>query len=285
MKRHRIVNGRGLMLLTLLVPAIVIAAVLTKNKGYYTALLRTFGLKQVPAPVPVSPPPVEQTFVLLALGQSNVANYGFPRGASGAGAYAFATSGTFACVDPLPGADGEQGSVWTRWATMRRERNPDQHVMIATIAQGSSYAADWLPEGRHADRLTKTVKSLQSKGYEIDSVVWHQGETEAWERGTDGSVYASQVRKVIQLLRALDVNAPVLVCQTTRDRDGRQNENIRKAQASLWSANENVWPGPDTDALGDDYRADGVHFNERGFREFAVLLDDALKDAGARIKP
>jgi lysophospholipase L1-like esterase len=148
-------------------------------------------------------------------------------------------------------------------------------VVVAAIAQGSSAVADWIPGGVHARRLPEVLKALRSQQLEVDAVVWHQGETEAWI-GSDTAAYAANLRLWIASVRALSIDAPIYVCLTSRDGQGVINPGIRQAQASVWNSQERVFAGPDTDSLGDSLRSDGVHFNARGLEAFAVLLQHAM---------
>jgi hypothetical protein len=148
-------------------------------------------------------------------------------------------------------------------------------VVVASIAQGSSAVADWIGEGRHSKRLSELQRSLQIRGLEVDAVVWHQGETEAWS-GADAVAYEKNLRRWIDSVRSLGIQAPIYVCLTSRDGEGVINPAIRQAQASVWNRKVAVYAGPDTDSLDGNYRSDGVHFNGRGLEAFAVLLHQAM---------
>jgi hypothetical protein len=148
-------------------------------------------------------------------------------------------------------------------------------VVVASIAQGSSAVADWIGQGRHSKRLSELQRSLQIRGLEVDAVVWHQGETEAWS-GADAVAYEKNLRRWIDSVRSLGIQAPIYVCLTSRDGEGVINPAIRQAQASVWNRKVAVYAGPDTDSLDGNYRSDGVHFNGRGLEAFAVLLHQAM---------
>lgn len=214
--------------------------------------------------------------VLLVAGQSNAANHGRPRGRAGAGSYALSADGLFQLEDPLPGASGPGGSPWPYWAAHQQLDRPGTQVVVASIAQGSSTVADWIPGGVHAQRLPEVLKALRSQQLAVDAVVWHQGETEAWSRG-DAAAYAANLRRWIASVRAVGINVPIYVCLTSRDRRGVINPAIRQAQASVWNSQQRVFAGADTDSLGDAFRSDGVHFNARGLEAFATLLQRAME--------
>ncbi|MEB3350070.1 MAG: sialate O-acetylesterase [Cyanobacteriota bacterium] len=215
-------------------------------------------------------------FVLVVAGQSNAANHGQPRGRSGAGSYALSMDGVFRLEDPLPGASGLGGSSWPYWAALQQRGQPGSQVVVAAIAQGSSAVADWIPGGVHAQRLPEALNVLRSHKLDVDAVVWHQGETEAWNGG-DPVAYAANLSRWIASVRALGINAPIYICLTSRDGRGVINPAIRQAQASVWNSQQRVFAGADTDSLGDSFRSDGVHFNGRGLEAFAALIDRAMK--------
>ena len=215
-------------------------------------------------------------FVLVVVGQSNVANHGRPRGRSGTGSYALAKDGLFRLEDPLPGASGPGGSPWPHWAALQQRSWPGSQVVVASVAQGSSAVFDWIPGGVHSQRLPDVLKALRQQQLDVDAVVWHQGETESWSGG-DAAAYAANLRRWIASVRALGIKAPIFVCLTSRDGQGVINPAIRQAQASVWNSQQRVFAGADTDSLGDAFRSDGVHFNGRGLEAFATLLQEAMR--------
>jgi lysophospholipase L1-like esterase len=153
-------------------------------------------------------------------------------------------------------------------------------VVVAAIAQGSSAVADWIQGGVHAQRLPVVLKALRSKQLAVDTMVWDQSETEAWTGG-DAATYAANLRRWIASVRALGINAPIYVCLTSRDDQGVINPAIRQAQASVWNSQGRVYAGPETDSLGDAFRSDGVHFNERGLEAFAAGLEITVCRSGS----
>lgn len=82
-------------------------------------------------------------------------------------------------------------------------------MLVASIAQGSSASADWTPVGVHAQRLPDILKVLRSQRLDVDAVVWHQGQIEAWLSG-DGAVYTANLRRWIASVRAHGINDPFM---------------------------------------------------------------------------
>lgn len=218
----------------------------------------------------------ETTFCILAFGQSNAANHGLPKARVGQGIYSFNDGVFFPASDPLPGASGTGGSVWTRLGPRLRTNPENQSLVIACVAQGSSSVVSWRPSGENFKRVRNAVNGLGAAGLRVDLVIWHQGETESWTSETDGVAYQNSLSSVIVGVRQLGVSAPVLVCKTSRDGKGVVNESVRLAQASVCNPNKGVFPGPDTDALGSEFRHDGVHWNGRGLDAFAIALEETI---------
>lgn len=251
------------------------AGIAVQRAGLIGTLWKTLHpSKEISAPI--NPPTWRDPVVLLVVGQSNAANHGRPRGRAGPGSYALSVEGVFRLEDPLPGASGPGGSPWPHWAALQQRARPGSQVLVASIAQGSSAVADWIPGGVHAQRLPEMLTALRSQELAVDAVVWHQGETEAWS-AVDAAAYEANLRRWIASVRVLGINAPIYVCLTSRDGQGVINPAIRQAQASVWNSLDRVFSGPDTDSLGDAFRSDGVHFNARGLEAFASLLQLAME--------
>ena len=271
-------------LLWLAVPLAFALGVLVQRNGVPGAV-RNWLLARAEHPrAPMAAVVWRDPLVLVVAGQSNAANHGSPRGRAGPGSYALSADGLFRLEDPLPGASGQGGSPWPHWAGLVQRADPGRQVVVATIAQGSSAVADWVPGGLHAQRLPAVLAALRGQGLAVDAVVWHQGETEAWS-GADPATYAADLNRWITSVRALGISAPIYVCLTSRDDQAVIHPSIRQAQASVWNSRAAVFAGPDTDSLGNAFRSDGVHFNARGLEAFAVLLQRAMENPSDQRAP
>jgi hypothetical protein len=226
--------------------------------------------------IPIPPPRSAQKYTFLVMGQSNVANHGSVKSKAGKGTFAADAKAFYALADPLPGASGQGGSVWPRFAALQKRKNPGKDVVIATVAQGSSSISQWVPGSVHFQKAAQTILFLSEQGCPVDAIIWHQGETESWESAADGGAYAEALGAIIHELRTLPYQGPIFVCQTSRDEHGILNETIRQAQCSLWDPRVKIYAGVDTDTLGAPFRSDGVHFNEEGLSHFAELLTRAV---------
>lgn len=214
--------------------------------------------------------PADRRRVVVILGQSNAANYGSTRRHAGPGVHAYFDGQLYAAADPLPGGDAAGGTPWTRlgarWVTMGQA----DHVVLALVALGSTRATDFAAGGRLHDRLRRTLRDLETLGLNPNFVLWQQGETEGSDPHSGGAEYLSKLQQVIATCHELAPNARVVVARATRTRSTPPNEQIRAAQARAADL-PGAQRGPDLDQLGDEYRSDGVHFNERGL--------DAVADA------
>ncbi len=220
----------------------------------------------------------EDTLCVLALGQSNAANHGFPAAIAGGNSFSLSTHGWAVLQDPVPGATGTGGSVWTRLAARALVGELAKNVVIGCVAQGSSAAEDWSAGGMHFTKLLAIKRAFRHENLTPDVIVYHQGETESWNRNADPAYYKRQLVRVIDDLLTSYPGVPILVCQTSRDGDGRVNSSIRYAQETICAEYEMVLRGPDTDSLGGEFRHDGIHFNEKGLESFADMLYEQISD-------
>jgi carbohydrate esterase-like sialic acid-specific acetylesterase len=214
--------------------------------------------------------------VLVATGQSNAANFGEPRGAAGAGVYAFANGQLWIATDPLPGGDGFGGSIWSRLGARLMIAGHYEAVVLAVVARGSTAVADWAPGGGRHDRLMTTLHGLESAGLPVDSVLWQQGETEAESESASGRAYRESLVALIAACHDAAPTAKFYVAQATFAANAPLNEQVRLAQTMAPGA----VPGPDIDRLGGEFRRDGIHFNDRGLAAAADLWLQALRAGG-----
>lgn len=213
------------------------------------------------------------TEVWLVLGQSNAGNSGAERftGSKGVGTFGGISCG--AAADPLPGASGEGGSVWTplanRWVAEDRARR----VLIVSRAEGATHVAQWVPGTRLFARVVRTVQGLRRQGLRVTRVLWHQGEADAISR-TSGASYAQNLGRMLQGLREVGVDAPIYVALVGRCRDDF-SPAVRAAQAAA-TRMPGVLLGPDTDVIGMAQRHERCHFDGSGQRRAAALWYEAL---------
>jgi hypothetical protein len=223
----------------------------------------------------------ERRFVALTFGQSNAANYVRGRHASASGVISYYRGRCYAAKDPLPGAGGTGGSVWSRLGDFLIAGGDYDQVVIAGIAVSASEAARWTVGGDLHPRLIEVLADMHAHGLTPTHLLWHQGETDA-KQGTDAETYRRHFLSMIDSVRAQGVAAPVYVA-TASYCHGRSSPAVRAAQVSLVDPDAGIHAGPDTDSLiGPRWRHDDCHFSADGAVRHAALWRDALLAPRAR---
>ncbi|WP_264580635.1 sialate O-acetylesterase [Rhodoblastus acidophilus] len=228
-----------------------------------------------------------RTAVLLALGQSNAANYGGQRFQSqhGDNVVNFFGGGCFVAASPLLGSTGAKGEYWTRLGDLLIASGRYDRVVIAPLAFSGSLVARWAPGGDIAPLLADLAGRLKARGYRVTAVLWDQGEAD-FVAGTRAETYRDKFLAMVDTLRANGVDAPVHVAVASKCLEPSNggfkfhvadNEIVRAQQAlALIHA-----PGVSTDALLDPVdRYDDCHMAGSGLEKTAqawaqILLDSA----------
>ena len=226
----------------------------------------------------------KRLMVALLIGQSNASNYGETRGTAPPEAVNFYRGKCYAARDPLLGADGTRGSVWSRMATKLIARGAFDRIVLVPVGVGGTAIEDWTPGGMLHARIETTFAFLKASGLRVTHVIWHQGENDA-ARGTPPDVYRSQLQELISLLTS-ETGVKVFVSQATIC-GGPPNAAIRGAQEAVIEGSGDALRGLDTDQLGREWRYDGCHFSaaalERAGGLWAELIerDQSQADANA----
>jgi len=209
-----------------------------------------------------------RTVVLLAFGQSNAANYGRGRYRSKRAVYSFYANRCYRAIDPMPGADGGGGSVWSRLGDRLIEQGRADRVVIATIGVGNTELARWAPTGDLHARLIAVASELKAAGLAPTYLLWHQGELDR-RIGTEPAAYRNDFLGMVTSLRQHKVLAPIYVAQATYCY-GEDSPALRQVQFQLADAARAIRRGPDTDRFAASrYRYDDCHFSEEGLRAHA----------------
>ncbi len=220
----------------------------------------------------LTPPP---DVVALTFGQSNAANSVQGRHAARAGVVWFYAGRCYAAADPLPGATGTGGSVWSRLGDRLLATGGPRRVLFAGIAEDGSELARWAPGGDLHARLLHALDDLRAAGLPPTHLLWHQGEQDM-RLGTAPARYRAEFLALVAAIRAAGVNAPIYVARATYC-NGEDSPQLRAVQQGLIDLPRGIRAGPDTDALrGPAWRRDGCHFNAAGADRHADLWRDAL---------
>jgi hypothetical protein len=255
----------GVTVQRLLIPARIVAAL-----GLRDSPRRPPGRRALPRGLPPSTLRGKRALVALVAGQSNAANYGAGRYAAGPGVFAFYLGKLYPAEDPLPGADGDGASAWPRLGDALVRSGRYRAAVFACVAQGNSEARRWAPGGDLYPRLVYALRDLRAAGLPATHLLWHQGETDA-ELRTDPGEYRESLRALVAGLRAEGFAGRAYLTAGTR-RGIADDPALRAAAASLADPAAGVYPGPDSDGLGVEYReGGGTHFNETGLQRLAEL--------------
>lgn len=227
--------------------------------------------------------PKNDTIVLLVMGQSNAANYGDAKYSPHCNNIFDFYKGTLSPLnDPLQGASGASGSVWSRLADKLIERNFAGTVIVVPCAVGGTKIEQWIPGGNLNYLVEETLGYLDNAGLKPTHVLWHQGESNHVAFSTGGITpqqnadnYTANFGLLVNYLRSKGVAAPVYpamatICQNAPD------TVLQNAQRNLTNPSRQIFNGPNTDSLGGEYRYDNCHFNDAGLNKHADLWVDVL---------
>jgi len=220
--------------------------------------------------------------VIVTLGQSNAANYALTRYTPKHDVLNFDLydGSCYMARDPLLGASGTMGNFAGPLADLLIERGLYRRVIIASIAMGGSTVEQWADEGMFNRRILVLIRRLFDAGLTPTQILWHQGEADSGVGDSHGRQYRKNLTEVIATFRSYGISAPFFVALATKcGAYPRPNgDNIRAGQVSAGNPLENVFLGPDTDTLGDEYRdKDRCHFNAAGLLRHAAMWADVLQ--------
>ncbi len=223
-----------------------------------------------------------RTAVIVTLGQSNAANYALMWYTPKHDVLNFDLydGRCYKARDPLLGASGTGGNFATPLADMLIERGLYARVIIAPIAMGGSTVEEWADEGRFNRRILVLIRRLFDAGLTPTAILWHQGESDAGVGDAQVRQYRKNLLEVIATFRTYGVSAPFFVALATKCGSGPtpSGRTIRDGQASAVNPLDNVFLGPDTDTLGDEYRdKEHCHFNAAGLLRHAAMWADVLQ--------
>jgi hypothetical protein len=217
-----------------------------------------------------------RVMVALVFGQSNAANFGESPHRSVSGVYNLYNGYLYYARDPLRGANGEGGSVWTRLGDQLITAKIYDTVIFVPAAVGGTEIARWAPDGDLHPLIIKAIESAQKRGLKITHLLWHQGESDAYLH-TSKKNYQAHFMAMLADIRSHGVDAPIFVSIATHCGQYPVNSEIQTAQADLVNPSLGIFAGPNTDSLGDNERIEGCHFSNDGLEKHAELWVQQLK--------
>ena len=223
------------------------------------------------------------TVVLLVMGQSNAANAGSELYASPCvNTFNFYQGEYYTLQDPLRGANGQGGSVWSRLGYKLIENNFANVVIVAPVAVGGTSIEQWIPGGNLSYLIDETISHLDNANLTVTHVLWHQGESNnviLYPNRTpeqNAMSYTANFSLLVNHLRNLGIQSPIFPAVATRCGALTPDVYLQQAQQALAADSLEIYNGPNTDFLGTGYRYDECHFNSVGLDVHALLWLDIL---------
>ncbi|MFA4870514.1 MAG: sialate O-acetylesterase [Pedobacter sp.] len=274
---------RGIKYLSILILGIFIGILANRNREYLinAQFIRDYlhFRKEVPdKDVIINDPKV---MICLTFGQSNAGNYGNGTYSTRNEVYNYYKGKLYKAEEPLLGPDGGGSSVWTRVADMLIDSGLYEKVIIVPCAIGGTSVECW-SEGHCKDKLIKTLDYLENDNIKLTHIFWDQGETDNVDNTTTAE-YKKRLKEVIKMIRDRKFNAPFYTSISSYFPYNNDNlygidPDVIKAQEEVIKEIDNVKRGPNTDSLNlAYYRADAVHFTEKGLDELAKRWFESIK--------
>jgi hypothetical protein len=216
--------------------------------------------------------------VLLAIGQSNVANHAARRVTTrhGRKVLNLFAGKCWIAASPLLGATGDGGEFLTMLADGLVDDGVYDTVVIVPSGIGGSPISRWQAGGDLNAMLTATLGELAGH-YRVTDVVWHQGESD-FANATTSEAYAAAFASLVATLAQNGVEAPIYTSVSTRCVPPWRADNpVARAQRGL-AMDGRIQVAADTDALlAPEDRYDGCHFSESGQRKVATAYAAAIR--------
>ena len=222
-------------------------------------------------------PATARTAVILAIGQSNIANHAAVRVATRhpKTVLSYFDGKCHVAGSPMLGASGDGGEFLTLLADRLIDDDVYRSVIIVPSGIGGTPIALWRRNGQLNDMLLRTLKGLPP-GYKVTQVLWQQGESD-FLLATPPADYVASFRSLVDVLAENGVDAPLYISISTKCGPWTANNPIAVAQRSLIDGRR-VFLGIDSDGLlGAKDRYDDCHLSESGQRKTAAAYAEAIK--------
>ena len=239
----------------------------------YGRLIAYPGKISVPCPAQTA-----DTAVLLAIGQSNVANHAARRVTTrhGRAVLNYFDGACHIAASPLLGASSNGGEFLTLLGDRLVDLRLYNSVVIVSSGIGGSPISRWRQGGDLNAMLVETLRRL-ARHYQATQVVWHQGESD-YANATTSDAYRAAFDSLSATLSANGIAAPIYVAVATRCGSPWNAENDVAAAQRKLADERRVFLAADTDALLERAdRYDSCHFAEPGQAKVATAYAAAIK--------
>ena len=223
------------------------------------------------------PAQAKGTGVILAIGQSNVANHAVRRVTTRHGERVLShfNGKCHISASPLLGATSDGGEFLTMLADRLVDEGVYGTVIIVSSGIGGTPIARWQRNGDLNEMLMAKLRDLSTK-YIVTDVIWHQGESDV-ANATTAEAYTAAFASLVASLTENGVDAPIFTSVSTRcGTQWNADNSIARAQRSL-ASDKRVHVAADTDAiLALEDRDDTCHLSESGQRKVATAYARAI---------
>ncbi len=220
----------------------------------------------------------ENPMVILAIGQSNMAN----SGATVDPFYYVASSDVFyfdginlsEYRSPIEYnnhiASGNFSVFLPYLGDLLLEHTDYDAIVFINISVSGSSIYDW--NNQHYTRISYAKDLMVALNLKATHIIWHQGEADSASNTSFGA-YKNGLAALKSKIREYGIYTNMYVARVSYFK-GQTNQNIIDAQNSFIYENDDVQEGPNTDILGEAYRTQDkddkdVHFNKIGLKEHA----------------
>ena len=209
------------------------------------------------------------TAVLLVIGQSNAANYqGQGHQSEDDRVINFSEGHCYRAASPLLGADGQLGETWTLLGNKLIQSGLYRTVILIPAAVGNTEIHRWADGGDLNKMMLAVIQAAKTR-YTITAVLLNQGAAD-FILHTPEDQYRSDLKSLIDSIRAQGVSAPFFITRSTNGGKGWSEDNpIAHAQASLADSQRGVFDGPNADQDITRFdRFDGEHYAASGQEKY-----------------
>lgn len=237
--------------------------------------VRIPGAERAASLAPRPCPSPDKALVILAGGQSNAANVVPTLHDGGDDVSVWFDGKCYPAADPLLGATGNEGSIWSMLGD-EVAKQTGRPVVLIVAAVGGTQFRDWndARSGYYA-ALSQRLETAAQAGFRPGVIVWHQGETDA-KVEQDMAALRRELMVLSDRLLKDAPTAPLYLFQATRCSGRYRSAGVREVIAvfkSVATANPRIVLGMKTDVLAQEYRWDQCHFNARGRK---AIVETAL---------
>lgn len=217
----------------------------------------------------------DKTIVAFVFGQSNSANY------SGERHYALTENVLnyfdgryYVAADPLLGASGLGGTMWTITANKLIQHQIADKVVLIAAGVGGTSVKQWRSGTDLYKMIEERLKDTKRNNIPVTHFLWHQGES---DNDTNEFEYRTGLEELINLTAIYYPNSKFFVSQASACYPKLSSEIILKAQGDATRL-KNVYLGPNTDLISITDRYDGCHLSGRGIEKAANDWIERIKN-------